>query len=80
VLFILASFLLRVKEIIIFGTSFLGAYLFIRGIAMLAGGYPNEVDAYNAIIGGKSFDVGGTFYPYFASMVVVTVLGVAIQT
>lgn len=30
-------------EIVVFGTALIGAYIFIRGISIFAGHYPNEV-------------------------------------
>jgi hypothetical protein len=32
--------------IVIMSTSFLGAYLFVRGFAMFFGGFPSEVELY----------------------------------
>ena len=32
------------KNIEVFVTSFIGAYSFIRGISIYAGGFPNELD------------------------------------
>jgi len=44
-------------EVIIFGTSCLGSYLFIRGISFYAGGYPNEFVVAKYIDSGKNAEV-----------------------
>ena len=40
------------KGIVILATSLLGAFLFVRGIAVFAGGYPNEFTIYTEIRDG----------------------------
>lgn len=37
-------------QVIIFATSFIGSYLNLRGIAMYAGGFPNEFMVHEAIM------------------------------
>ena len=39
----------RREDLAIITTSMMGAYAFIRGISMLAGGYPNEITMYEQI-------------------------------
>ena len=76
------SFLFR-KFIIIFATSFIGAYCFIRGISLFAGGFPDEITIMD--LNGKDEPeqlkslLTWKVYVYLAAMVVVTVLAVIAQ-
>jgi hypothetical protein len=71
------------KFIVIFATSFIGAYCFIRGISLFAGGFPDEI---------KVMDLRGEdeteqlkklltwkVYVYLAAMVVTTALAIYAQ-
>lgn len=62
------------KFIMIIGTSVVGAFLFIRGIAFYIGGYPNEFELHNEIVAGGLVNVPYTVYIYVAAMVVAAVL------
>ncbi|CAI2370167.1 unnamed protein product [Moneuplotes crassus] len=65
--------------IVIICTSILGSYFFVRGIALMAGGYPNEFTIYGNIA-SKTFEgMPATFWVYVASMVVACALGIFIQ-
>jgi len=69
------------KHVIIFVTSFVGAYALIRGISLYAGGFPNEIELHNEIEAGavdwSSFNKG--FYGYLAGIVILTVLSLYFQ-
>jgi len=52
VIFFMAAYNL-VYQIIIVSTSFVGAYLIVRGISLYVGDFPNEIDLHNNIIHGK---------------------------
>ena len=54
----------------ILGTSLIGAFLFIRGIGLLAGGYPNEFQLHNDIISGDIKNMPWTAYVYMIAMVI----------
>ena len=65
--------------IVIICTSILGGYLFIRGISLFAGGYPNEFTLYERIKVGDISAVPGTFYAYMVGMLILIGLGIFIQ-
>jgi len=65
--------------IMILSTSILGGYLIVRGISLVAGGYPNEFTVYERIKAGDFNNVPGTFYAYMAGMVVLIIIGFIIQ-
>jgi len=37
------------EDVIIISTSLIGSYIFVRGISMLAGGYPDEVTMFKEL-------------------------------
>ena len=43
--------------IVIFGTSFIGAFGIIRGIAFIAGAYPSEWEIVSSIKSGEPIDL-----------------------
>jgi len=67
--------------IIMFSTSFIGAYAFIRGISVYAGKFPSEVDLFrmlkNHTITRK--DVDPVWYAYAAAILVVFIVALVIQ-
>jgi len=65
--------------IVIVCTSILGGYLLIRGISLVAGGYPNEFTVYERIKANDLSGVPGTFYAYLAGMVILIAIGIFIQ-
>ncbi|CAI2369987.1 unnamed protein product [Moneuplotes crassus] len=65
--------------IVIICTSILGSYFFVRGIALMAGGYPNEFTIYSSIRNNSFQGMPGTFWAYVAGMVVACALGIIIQ-
>ena len=72
------SFVLR-SHILIISTAFVGSYGFIRGISFYAGGYPNEFTLYDRIKHGLIENIEPTFYAYFASILVLFIIGLAVQ-
>ena len=60
--------------VMILGTSLIGAFLFIRGIGLLAGGYPNEFQLHNDIISGDIKNMPWTAYVYMIAMVIWAIL------
>ena len=47
-----------IDHIIVFGTSTIGAYAFVRGLSFFVGNFPNEIEFVKNIIQGKSQEVG----------------------
>jgi len=58
---------------LIISTSIIGSYLFIRGISLYAGGFPNEMLIIEQIKNGQLQDFPGTFWAYFAGFVILTI-------
>lgn len=67
------------ENIVILSTSFIGSYLFIRGISMIFGGYPSEMELYNEISTGTA-EFSTSFIGYLVAMAVFFVLGAYYQT
>ena len=71
------------KFIIIFATSFIGAYCFIRGISLFAGGFPDEKKIMDLRGKGETEQLSDLLtwkvYVYLAAMVITTVLAVIAQ-
>jgi hypothetical protein len=65
--------------IVIACTSIIGAYLFMRGISLFAGGYPNEFTIYERIRDGDMSAVPWTFYMYMIGMLIMFLIGGFIQ-
>lgn len=62
------------KFILVIGTSIIGGFLFIRGIAFYAQGYPNEFELHNEIVSGELDNVPWTVYVYVVSMIICAIL------
>lgn len=56
---------------LIISTSIIGSYLFIRGISMYAGGFPNEMLIIEQIKNGQIADFNPAFWGYFAGFVIL---------
>ena len=71
------------KFIIIFATSFIGAYCFIRGISLFAGGFPDEITVMDLRGEGETEQLKELLtwrvYVYLAAIVVATVLAIIAQ-
>ena len=63
------------KFVLIFCTSFIGSYLFVRGISMYAGGFPNETELHTiAKEGYMTWDTfPKIFYVYVAGILIMTI-------
>lgn len=64
---------------IIIATGLIGSYLFIRGISLYAGGYPNEALIVEKISNGLVTDFPASFYGYFAGFIVLTIVSIVFQ-
>jgi len=65
--------------IVIVCTSIIGSFLFIRGISLFAGGYPNEFTIYQRISDGEISNMPWTFYIYMVGIVILFFIGAFIQ-
>jgi Domain of unknown function (DUF4203) len=62
--------------LVIVATSFIGAYAFIRGISMFAGGFPNEIVTFDKLAAGINPEFSDYFFIYLAAIVTLSILGV----
>lgn len=71
------------KFLTIFCTSFIGAYLFVRGISLFAGKFPNEFSVADLIKNGEFDQLGKVFgwqvYVYLASIILMALICIVIQ-
>jgi len=67
------------KAIVIFSTSFLGAYATVRAVGQLIGDYPNEFMVVQNIEQTGSPDVGWQFYVYMVMIFLLAVFGCVFQ-
>ena len=65
-------------HVLIFSTSLIGSYSFVRGISLYAGGYPNEFTLAELIQQGLYKEIDVLFYAYFCAIVVIFVVGVIV--
>jgi hypothetical protein len=65
--------------ILITATTLIGAYAFIRGISLYAGGYPNEFNLYEYVEHGQYNSIPWTFYLYLGGFVVFLAFGMVVQ-
>lgn len=66
------------KLIIVYLTAFIGGYALVRGVAVFAGNFPNEITTFQEIIAG-TFVLNNYFYYYLGSFAVVTFVGIITQ-
>jgi Domain of unknown function (DUF4203) len=59
---------------IIIATSISGAYAFIRGISLFAGGYPSELEIINYIKENEFTNMPWTFYLYMGGFLVLSIV------
>ncbi len=64
------------KHILIYLTGFLGAYIFVRGVSIFAGHFPNEFVLYGQLQSGTFDNLEWQFYLYMLAVVVVGVSGI----
>ena len=71
------------EEISIISTSVVGAYGIIRGISIMAGGFPDERQVYELSLKGEwdqlSNYLTGVVYAYLAGLLVLAILGMYVQ-
>jgi hypothetical protein len=66
-------------HVLIISTAISGSYMFVRGISMYAGGYPNEATLETLIKNGLESAIPNTFYAYLAGIVVMMILAMIVQ-
>jgi len=59
---------------VIIATSISGAYSVIRGISLMAGGYPSELEIIERIKDNQFSSMPGTFYAYMAGFFVLSIV------
>ena len=67
-------------KVLIFGTSLIGSYSFIRGISLFAGHFPNEILVMQQLAQGQNPHFDYYFYAYMGGLVVMFVCGTVYQT
>lgn len=67
------------KFMCIISTSFLGAYLVIRGLSIFIGYYPDELTIAKKIRYKEMDDVGWEFYLYFSFILILAGFGIYVQ-
>jgi len=74
---VLAFFI--VDQVIMIATAFIGSYMVMRGIGLMAGGFPNEYVLINEIESGAIDNIDPVFYAYLAGIVILTILSAIVQ-
>ena len=69
----------KYRQVLIFGTAFMGSYLFVRGFSLFFGGYPNEFTLIEKMKNGETDYKHWPFYLYLITILVVTVAGTVVQ-
>lgn len=64
---------------ICFATSFIGSYMVMKGIGIMAGGFPNIYVLIEMIENNAIDTIPGVFYAYLAGVVVLTIICTIIQ-
>lgn len=64
------------EKMLILITSYLGSYRFVRGISLLAGGFPNELDIYTKFKNVDKFEphFPKWFYAYLIAILIIFVI------
>jgi hypothetical protein len=66
------------KVILLQLTAIIGAYTIVRGISLIAGGFPSEFSVIGEMASG-TFVIPGTFYAYLAGFIALAVGGTIFQ-
>ena len=67
------------EKIVIYSTSFIGAYSFIRGVSLFAGSYPSEIQMIENITSGAVASVPWQFYLYLIAFLILFIGGCVFQ-
>ena len=63
-------------DIVIFGTSFVGSYSFVRGVSFLLGSFPNEYQFVQNLVNGNSIQMLWQYYLYIFFFLALFIGGV----
>lgn len=63
-------------NIVIFGTSFIGAYTFTRGLSLFLKNFPNEIQLFKQLVDGQAHEF--TWHVYFYLFVFITLFGLGV--
>jgi hypothetical protein len=66
-------------QIVILSTALIGSYCFIRGIAVYAGGWPNEMELINKIANDVEITIPYQLYIYISAVILLFILGSVFQ-
>jgi uncharacterized membrane protein HdeD (DUF308 family) len=66
-------------QAIIVSTSLAGSYIFIRGISLYVGGFPNEFDLIEQLKAGSIPHISYWFYLYLGFILIFTIIGMVVQ-
>lgn len=67
-------------DVIIASTSFTGAYLIVRPLSWMIGGFPNEFTLYDTFQTGKIVSLPWTFFVYLILIICISIVGGMYQT
>jgi hypothetical protein len=67
------------EEVIVTSTSLVGAYMVVRPISWIFGGFPNEFTLYLMIENGQLKTLPSTFFLYLVFIIAIAILGAFYQ-
>jgi len=67
------------EPVVITATAFSGSYMFVRGLSLWIGGFPNEFTLAEALKTGALSSISGWFYLYLAFIILFTILCMVVQ-
>ena len=67
------------EEVIVTSTSLVGAYMVVRPISWIFGGFPNEFTLYLMIENGQLKTLPWTFFLYLVFIIAIAILGAFYQ-
>jgi len=74
----IASYYFR-RQVILVSTSYVGAYLCLKGLGILVGGFPNEFTLYQQIKNGDLTTWSSTVYLYLGGIIVLGTVALIYQ-
>lgn len=67
------------SQLLVWGTSFIGAYMVVRGISLVAGYFPSEMTSYDYMNKDMPPQVTWIFFAYIASILFLFAVGAGFQ-
>jgi len=68
-----------IDHAIVFATSFIGAYMMMKGIGIMAGGFPNIYVLIEMIRSGALDSIDPVFYAYMVGVIIMTIICIVFQ-